>query len=96
MKTRKGYLIGALLIIACLVAAALTKAQAQSGDGYDLTWNTQESGGRLEASGGSYSLYGSLGQPDAGAALNGEGYAFVGGFWSGVPAYQICLPVVSK
>jgi hypothetical protein len=96
MKTRIGYLIGALLIIVCLVAAALTKAQAQSGEGYDLTWNTQESAGRVEASGGSYSLYGSLGQPDAGAALNGEGYSLVGGFWSGVAAYQINLPVVSK
>jgi hypothetical protein len=96
MKIQKGYLIGALLIIACLVAAALTKARAQSGGGYDLTWNTQESGGRVEASGGGYSLYGSLGQPDAGAALNGEGYSLAGGFWSGVSAYQICLPVVSK
>jgi hypothetical protein len=96
MKIRKGCLTGALLIIACLAAAALTKAQAQSGEGYDLTWNTHESGGRLEASGGSYSLYGSLGQPDAGAALNGEGYSLVGGFWSGIPAYQISLPVVSK
>ena len=96
MKIRTGYLIGALLIIVCLVAAALTKAQAQSGDGYDLTWNTQESGGRLEAYGGSYSLYGTLGQPDAGAALNGEGYSLVGGFWSGIPAYRISLPVVLK
>ncbi len=96
MKTRIGYLIDALVIIICLVAAALTIAQAQSGEGYDLTWNTQESAGRVEASGGSYSLYGSLGQPDAGAALNGEGYSLVGGFWSGVAAYQINLPVISK
>ncbi len=96
MKTRKGYLIGALLIIVCLVAAVLTKAQAQSSAGYDLTWNTLESGGRLEASGGSYTLYGSLGQPDVGAALNGEGYSLVGGFWSGISAYQISLPMVLK
>jgi len=96
MKTRIGFLIGALLIIVCMVAAALTKGQAQSGEGYDLTWNTQESAGRVEASGGSYSLYGSLGQPDAGAALNGEGYSLVGGFWSSIAAYQINLPVVSK
>ncbi len=73
MKIRKRYLIGALLIIACLVAAALTKAQAQSGAGYDLTWNTQESGGRLEASGGSYSLYGSLGAAGCGRSLERRG-----------------------
>jgi hypothetical protein len=96
MKTRIGYLIGALLIIICLVTAGLTKTQAQSGGGYDLTWNTQESGGRVEASGGSYSLYGSLGQPDAGAAMNGEGYSLNGGFWRGVDVYQINLPAVLK
>ena len=96
MKIRKRYLIGALLIIVCLLAAALNKAQAQSGGGYDLTWNTLESGGQAAASDGSYSLYGSFGQPDASASLNGGGYSLVGGFWSGIPAYQFSLPVVSK
>jgi hypothetical protein len=96
MKIRKRYLISALLIIVCLLGAALSKTQAQSGDGYDLTWNTLESGGRAQAADGSYSIYGNFGQPDASASLNGDGYSLVGGFWSGIPAYTLSLPVVSK
>ena len=96
MKIRKQYLIGALLFIICLLGVALPKAQAQSGGGYDLTWNTQESGGLLTASDGSYSLYGNFGQPDASASLNGDGYSLVGGFWSGIPAYSLNLPVIIK
>ena len=96
MKIRKRYLIGALLIIVCLLAAALSKAQAQSGDGYDLTWNTLESGGRAEAADGSYSIYGNFGQPDASASLNGDGYSLVGGFWSDIPIYTLSLPAILK
>ena len=96
MKIRKRYLISALLIIVCLLGAALSKTQAQSGDGYDLTWNTLESGGRAEAADGSYSLYGNFGQPDASESLSGDGFSLVGGFWSGIPAYTLSLPVVSK
>lgn len=96
MKIQKRYLIGALLIIACLLVAALSKAQAQSGDGYDLSWNTLESGGLVEAADGSYSIDGSFGQPDASASLIGDGYSLVGGFWSGIPAYHLSLPVIYK
>lgn len=95
MKTRNQNLVGALLIIACLLGAALHTARAQIGDGYDLTWNTQESGGLVEASDG-YSLTGSFGQPDASATLNGEGYALVGGFWGGYLGYHLHLPAVQK
>ncbi len=96
MKIRKRYLNGLLLIIVCLLWIIIPAAQAQTGDGYDLTWNTLEAGGRAAASDGSYSLYGSFGQPDASASLNGGGYSLVGGFWSGIPAYRINLPVIIK
>ena len=96
MKIRKRYLIGALLIIVCLLGVALPTAQAQTGDGYDLTWNTLESGGLAVASDGGYSLYGSFGQPDASTSLNGDGYSLIGGFWSGIPAYSLNLPVIIK
>lgn len=67
--------------------------------GYDLTWNTMDSGGATFASGGGYELGGTLGQPDAGAL--GGGYALTGGFWSGVripalPGYPIFLPLILR
>ncbi len=96
MKIQKRYLVGALLIIGCLLGTALPTAQAQTGDGYDLTWKTLESGGLAVASDGGYSLYGSFGQPDASVSLDGSGYSLVGGFWSGIPAYNINLPVIHK
>jgi hypothetical protein len=95
MKNRKRYLIGTLLVMVCLLGLALSKAQAQTGDGYDLSWNTLESGG-LVAADGSYSIDGSFGQPDASASLNGDGYSLAGGFWSGIPAYHLSLPVIYK
>jgi len=71
------------------------------GTGYDLTWNTIDGGGE-SSSGSGYTLAGTLGQPDAGAAMSGGGYTLVGGFWGGAgpadaPArYSIYLPLVIK
>ena len=53
---------------------------AQTGGGYDLTWNTADSGGVMGATGGSYSLGATVGQADAGAASGGS-YTLSGGFW---------------
>jgi hypothetical protein len=94
MKIRKRTLMGVLLIIVCLLGAALSEAQAQTGDGYDLTWNTLESGGRAEASDGSYSISGSFGQADASTSFNGDVYSLVGGFWSDILVYTLMLPVI--
>jgi hypothetical protein len=96
MNIRKRYLIGALLIVVCLLGAALHKVQAQTGGNFDLTWNTLESGGRAEAADGSYSIEGSFGQPDASISLNGDGYSLVGGFWNDTPAYHLSLPAIFK
>jgi hypothetical protein len=96
MKIRQRYLIGALLLILCLLGVTLHKTQAQSGGGYDLTWNTLESGGPAAALDGGYSLSGNFGQPDASASLNGSGYSLTGGFWSGIPAYRLSLPAIFK
>jgi hypothetical protein len=72
---------------------------AQSGGGYDLSWNTVDGGGGPFSTGGVYSLGGTAGQPDAGL-LSGEGYTLAGGFWPGgaVAAleYRIHLPLVVR
>jgi hypothetical protein len=72
------------LLLFCLLALALPSAAlAQSGGPYDLTWSNVGAGG--SASGGSYMLTGSAGQPDAGA-LSGGSYTLTGGFWGGGPS----------
>jgi hypothetical protein len=71
-------------------------AHAQSGGGYDLTWSTVASGGG-QSTGGGYTLNGSIGQPNAGAALTGGGYTVVGGCWSSVTdQYRVFLPLVLR
>jgi hypothetical protein len=77
-------------------AAPVPRADAQAGSGYDLSWNTIDGGGAMFSTGGSYSLGGTIGQPDAGA-LSGGGYTLVGGFWGGaMSAYNVYLPVVLR
>ena len=56
---------------------------------YDLSWNSTDGGGVTFASGGPYSLGGTIGQPDAGA-LTGGVYAVTGGFWALAPASDDC------
>ncbi len=48
-----------------------TGANAQSGGGYDLSWWTIDGGGITFATGGSFNLGGTVGQPDASNPLTG-------------------------
>ena len=90
-------LLGLLVIVlaAGLLAVAPT-AGAQTGGGYDLTWNTIDGGGGT-SSGGSYSLSGTAGQPDAGN-LSGGSYSLGGGFWAGVfqGLQRLFLPLLQR
>jgi len=84
-----------LLALAALLLLA-SVALAQSGNGYDLTWNTVDSGGYIFSTGGDYSLGGTIGQPDAGVLSSGD-YALVGGFWGGgAVKYKIYLPLILR
>ena len=70
-------------------------AAPQSGS-YDLSWYTIDGGGATFSVGGSYSLGGTIGQPDAGS-MNGGSYQLNGGFWGGASInYNIYLPLVLK
>jgi hypothetical protein len=84
-----------LLVVLLLLLAPV--AQAQSGGGYDLSWNTVDGGGATWSEGGGYSLGGMVGQPDAGV-LSGGGYTLAGGFWPGGAAarYGVYLPLVLR
>ncbi len=90
-----------LMIITTLVFTVLialpTMARskpAPTATNYDLSWYTI--GGALNASGGSYSLSGTIGQLDAGS-MSGGSFTSFGGFWGGATSnYNVYLPLVLK
>lgn len=77
-----------------LVVLLPSIALAQSGNGYDLTWSTIDSGGEMFSAGNGYELGGTIGQADAGA-MSGGAYELSGGFWvasavdSGLPCVTV-------
>ena len=73
------------MILTSALALLLLVSFAFALGNYDLSWRTVDGGGG-ESSGGSYTLAGSIGQPDAGT-LSGGGYTLVGGFWGGAAAF---------
>jgi hypothetical protein len=66
-------------------------APAQS---YDLTWFTIDGGGNV-STGSTFSVTGTIGQPDAGT-LSGGSYSLIGGFWgfAGNSATTVTVPVL--
>jgi hypothetical protein len=94
----KGVLFVALMASVVGVAVASRSAypaSAQAGGTYDLTWNTIDSGGYTFSTGGTYSLGGTIGQPDAGV-LSGGSYSLSGGVWGSNTTQQVYLPVILR
>jgi hypothetical protein len=94
--------IGIVGLIVMLAEATINGVQAQSSgalaqqSSYSIEWYTIDGGGSMNSSGGSYSLGGSIGQPDAGSMGSGS-YQLNGGFWGGASInYSIYLPLVLK
>jgi hypothetical protein len=75
---RRGSRLRAVPVLAALVAGVAEPASAQ----YSLSWLTIDCGGVMQSAGGTYTLGGTIGQPDAGA-LSGGAYSLSGGFWVG-------------
>ena len=72
-------------------------ALAQTGNGYDLNWNTLDGGGAMFSTGGGYELGGTIGQPDAGGPMTGGGFEMTGGFWPGAQlAASAGIPTLSE
>jgi len=80
MANRNSICIGLLLTI-----AAATVASAQ----YEISWHTVDGGGAMFSTGGTYSLGGTIGQPDAQVApvMFGGTFELTGGFW---PVANVC------
>jgi uncharacterized membrane protein len=94
MKQKRLTLLALALLTLLATTAVLDAAPAQ----YAMDWWTVDGGGGT-VSGGSYSLSGTVGQSDAGSALEGGTYRLVGGYWSGIGAvghYELYLPSVIR
>jgi hypothetical protein len=76
------------LLIGVMMSLLLGSALAQSGGGFELSWWTIDGGGITFATGGSFNLGSTLGQPDACNPLTGGAFSLTGGFWF-APA---CVP----
>jgi uncharacterized membrane protein len=97
---RKPILILLALVVLTLFIANATSTHAQSGGTYELTWSTLDGGGATSSTGGTYSLDGTIGQPDAGT-MSGGTYSLGGGFWGFAAnvvntVNKIFLPLISK
>jgi hypothetical protein len=55
-----------------------------------MNWRTIDGGGATFSTGGGYSLGGTIGQPDAQAAMSGGQFQITGGFWA--VAASACAP----
>jgi hypothetical protein len=70
------------LILALLLGEAPLRAQ-----NFSIDWH-KVSGGGGASGGGQYSVCGTIGQHDAGAALSGGSFSLTGGFWSSVAVVE--------
>jgi hypothetical protein len=77
----------ALVLLALLLATFLSKPATASAQ-YSITWSTIDGGGGT-STGGVYSVSGTIGQPDAGAAMTNGQYSVTGGFWALPTAIQV-------
>jgi hypothetical protein len=99
MMNRRGLTLVLLGAALALWLSSYGVVAQSSGTGYTLDWWTVDGGGG-RAGVSPYTLDGTVGQPDAGPTLGGDGYELVGGFWSGGAAadwgYHIYLPLVVR
>jgi hypothetical protein len=74
-----------IVMSAGVLALAATAARAAD---LAIDWYTIDGGGAMFTTGGTLELSGTVGQPDAGAALTGGDLRLVGGFWAGAAAEE--------
>jgi hypothetical protein len=70
------------LLLLVIAVALLGIVGVSALAGYTLDWWTVDGGGTISSTGGSYSLGGTISQPDAGTSTGGS-YILDGGFWGG-------------
>jgi hypothetical protein len=95
---RRCVLLLGLLTVLLGASTALAQGPQQA---YNLSWWTVDGGGGHSATGGSYALDGTAGQPDPGPALLAGNHRLEGGFWGGAlsgqpQGYAIYLPLLFR
>jgi len=84
------------LLLLVIAVTLLGVVSASALGGYTLDWWTVDGGGAMFSSNGSYSLGGTIGQPDAGTSTGGT-YTLSGGFWGGgATAHNLFLPLILR
>ena len=71
-------------VLFCAAMFVTTLAEAQS---YSIDWYKIAGGGGT-STGGTYSVSGTIGQPDAGGPMTGGNYSITGGFWALIQVVQ--------
>ena len=97
-RNRRIIFIALALMVVMLVASNGHTAPASSkpADAYTIDWYTMDGGGAMNASGGTFTLSGTIGQADAGT-LSGGTYTLNGGFWNGIGnLLNFYLPLIMK
>ena len=78
--------------VACFLLLSSSFCLTAWGQSYSINWYKIAGGGGTSSgtngSGGQISLSGTIGQPEAGAAMAGGGYSLTGGFWSSISTVQ--------
>jgi hypothetical protein len=89
------------LVLALIAIAVLGIVSASALGVFTLDWWTVDGGGATFSNGGSYSLGGTIGQPDAGTSSGGGTYTLDGGFWGDenntiINSQWIYLPLINR
>jgi hypothetical protein len=66
---------GVLILTLAIVPSAMA-------DGWTIDWHTVDGGGAMFSTSATFSLGGTIGQPDAGS-MTGGSFEITGGFWAG-------------
>jgi hypothetical protein len=78
------------MLSAVLVSLFCQAAHAQSGGSFEITSYTIDGGGIVNATGGVFTLSGTIGQPDAGPVQSGGTFELASGFWPTAIATNTC------
>src|ERR1035438_6745213 len=70
------------------IAASLVLSAGAMAQSYSIDWYKVAGGGGT-STGGTYTVSGTIGQPDASGALTGGNYSLTGGFWA---IYAVNMP----
>jgi len=76
-----------IVLLACFLLFPSSFCLTAWGQSYSIYWYKFAGGGGA-STGGVYSVNGTIGQPDASAAMAGGGYSLTGGFWSLISTVQ--------